>query len=59
MRPVGKGAFKNAAVTSRVAREKSGKDAAHEMIYRIIPVSRSVVEVLPKTSSVCCRMLLS
>ena len=52
MRPVGQGALRKAAVTSSEAKEKLGKDAAHETKYRIMPVSRSVVEVRPNVSSV-------
>ena len=48
----GKGALRNAAVTSGEAIEQSGRDADHEIMFRIMPASRSVVEVLPKASSV-------
>ena len=51
MRPVGKGALREAAVTSSEAKQKCGKDAAHETKYRIMPVSRSVVEVRLNISS--------
>ena len=52
MRPVGKGALGKAAVTSSEAKQKLGKDAAHEAKYRIMPGSRSVVEMRPNVSSV-------
>ena len=52
MRPVGKGALRKAAVTSSEAKQKLGKDAAHETKYRSMPVSRSAVEVRPNVSSV-------
>ena len=52
MRPAGKGALRKAAVTSSETKQKLGKDAAHETKYRIMPVSRSVVEVRPNVSSV-------
>ena len=41
MRPVGKGALRKVAATSSEAKQKLGKDAAHEIMYRIMPVSRS------------------
>ena len=50
--PVGKGALREAAVTSSEAKQKLGKDAAHETKYSIMPVSRSTVEAQPTVSSV-------
>ena len=48
----GKRALRNAAVTSNAETEWSGKDAAHESRYRIMPGSRSVVESLSCVSAV-------
>ena len=45
--PVGKCAFRKAAVTSSVEMELDGEAAAHDRRYRIMPGSRSVVATLP------------